>query len=88
MRFDYALRTDDRPATIEPSYRSRGEASIAAMLERHDIPFVYERPVMVYEAGRQPSHAMSPRYTTSMLRFNGYVPSDSGRQEVCYHGLR
>jgi len=52
VKFYYATRTDERPATVESSYRSRGEASVAAMLERHGIPFVYERPVVVYEAGR------------------------------------
>lgn len=51
MRFFYARRIDERVETAAPAYKSRGERLLADMLERHDIPFIYERPTLVHLSG-------------------------------------
>ena len=52
MILDYLRQPPERAVAVAPSYRSRGEAQLATMLDRHDIPFIYERPTHVYDRGR------------------------------------
>lgn len=46
------VRLEDRLGPNEPAYRSRGEAQVGRLLDRYGIPFVYERPTIVRDRGR------------------------------------
>lgn len=48
-----ASRLEDRLAPWEPPYKSRGEAQVGRLLDRYGIPFFYEHPRTVHDAGRQ-----------------------------------
>jgi hypothetical protein len=37
---------------LEPPYRSRGEAQVGRLLDREQIPFLYEQPTLIYDRGR------------------------------------
>ena len=47
-----ASRIEDRLGTLEPPYKSRGEAQIGRLLDRYGIPFFYEQPLIVLDQGR------------------------------------
>jgi len=47
-----AARLEDRLAPDEPPYKSRGEAQVGRLLDRYEIPFFYEHPLVVYDRGR------------------------------------
>ena len=36
-------------ASLEPPYRSRGEAQVGRLLDRHGIPFFYRQPTFVLD---------------------------------------
>ena len=54
-------RLEDRLGPLEPPYKSRGEAQIGRLLDRYGIPFFYEQPTLVYDAGRH--HIWHPDFT-------------------------
>ena len=39
--------------SVEPQYKSRGEAAVGRILDHYGIPFVYEQPTPVFDRGRQ-----------------------------------
>lgn len=43
---------EGRLASLEPPYRSRGEAQVGRLLDRYGIPFFYEHPLLVLDRGR------------------------------------
>jgi hypothetical protein len=47
-----ADRIEDRLGPHEPRYRSRGEAQVGRLLDRHGIPFLYEQPTLIHDDGR------------------------------------
>ena len=47
-----ASRLEDRLGPLEPPYRSRGEAQVGRLLDRYEIPFLYEQRTVVLDRGR------------------------------------
>jgi hypothetical protein len=47
-----SARLEDRLHPLEPPYRSRGEAQVGRLLDREQIPFLYEQPTLIYDRGR------------------------------------
>lgn len=43
---DYGL--EDQLSSLEPPYKSKGEAQVGRLLDRYGIPFCYEEPLLVY----------------------------------------
>jgi hypothetical protein len=43
---------EERLAALEPLYKSRGETQIGRLLDRYDIPFFYEMPLVVLDRGQ------------------------------------
>lgn len=43
---------ESRVESLEPPYRSRGEARVGRVLDRYGIPFFYEQPTLIYDRGR------------------------------------
>ena len=52
MDYSPNARIEDRLGVDEPPYRSRGEAQVGRLLDRHGISFFYEMPTVIYDRGR------------------------------------
>lgn len=39
-------------ASLEPPYKSHGEAQVGRLLDRYGAPFFYEQPTLIYDRGR------------------------------------
>ena len=77
MRVD-ASRLEDRLGPDEPPYRSRGEAQVGRLLDRHGIPFFYEQAVLVYDRG---SHRIwHPDFT--LPTYGGLIVEYAGMPDI------
>jgi hypothetical protein len=69
-----ATRLEDHLAPDEPPYRSRGEAQVGRLLDRHAIPFFYELPTLIYDRGRHriwhPDFSL-PTYNSLIIEYVG-----------------
>lgn len=68
---------EDALARREPPYRSRGEAQVGRLLDRHGIPFAYELPTMMYNRGRY--RVWLPDFTLYSL--NGLILEYAGMMD-------
>jgi hypothetical protein len=63
-----------RLATLEPPYRSKGEARVGRLLDRYGVPFFYEQPMLVLDDGGHrllhPDFTL-PTYDSLILEFAG-----------------
>ena len=67
-----------RLATLEPPYRSKGEAQVGRLLDRYNIPFFYEQPTLSYDRGRY--KIWHPDYT--LPEQNGLIVEYAGMMDV------
>jgi hypothetical protein len=67
-------RLEDRLGPLEPPYKSRGEAQVGRLLDRHEIPFIYEQPTLVYDRGRH--RLWRPDF--SLPTYNGLIVEYAG----------
>lgn len=67
-----------RLATLEPPYRSRGEAQVGRLLNRYGIPFFYEQPTIIYDRRRY--RTWRPDFT--LPEQNGLVVEYAGMMDV------
>ena len=69
---------EDRVESLEPPYRSRGEARVGRLLDRYGIPFFYEQPTLIYDRGRY--RIWRPDFT--LPQYNGLVIEYAGMMDV------
>ena len=68
----------DLVRSLEPPYRSRGEAQVGRALDAHGIPFFYEQPTLIYDRSRH--HVWHPDF--SLPSYNGLVVEYAGMMDV------
>jgi hypothetical protein len=73
---NYAIdtRLEDRLGPLEPPYKSRGEAQVGRLLDRHGVPFFYEQPTLIYDRGRH--RLWRPDF--SLPTYNGLIVEYAG----------
>jgi hypothetical protein len=71
-------RLEDRLHPLEPPYRSRGEAQVGRLLDREQIPFLYEQPTLIYDRGRH--RIWRPDFT--LPTYGGLVVEYAGMMDV------
>ena len=69
---------EDRVESLEPPYRSRGEARVGRVLDQYGIPFFYEQPTLIYDRGRY--RLWRPDF--SLPHHNGLVIEYAGMMDV------
>lgn len=67
-----------RVESLEPPYRSRGEARVGHVLDRYGIPFFYEQPTLIYDRGRY--RVWRPDFT--LPQYNGLIIEYAGMMDV------
>ena len=77
MNYAPTTRLEDRLAPDEPPYKSRGEAQVGRLLDRHAIPFYYELPTLIYDRGRH--RIWLPDFT--LPTYNGLIIEYAGMPE-------
>ena len=65
-------------ASLEPPYRSRGEAQVGRLLDRYNVPFYYEQPLLVLDRGRH--RCWHPDFT--LPDYNGMIIEYAGMMDV------
>ena len=65
-------------AELEPPYRSRGEAQVGLLLDRYNIPFFYEQPLLIFDRGRH--RVWHPGFT--LPSYNGLVVEYAGMPDI------
>jgi hypothetical protein len=71
-------RLEDRLHPLEPPYRSRGEAQVGRLLDREQIPFLYEQPTLIYDRGRH--RIWRPDFT--LPTYGGLIVEYAGMMDV------
>lgn len=69
---------ESRVDSLEPPYRSRGEARVGRVLDRYGIPFFYEQPTLIYDRGRY--KVWHPDFT--LPQHNGLVVEYAGMMDI------
>lgn len=69
---------EGRVESLEPPYRSRGEAQVGRVLDRYGIPFFYEQPTLIYDRGRY--RLWHPDFT--LPQHNGIVVEYAGMMDI------
>lgn len=64
--------------SLEPPYRSRGEARVGRTLDRYGIPFFHEQPTLIYDRGRH--RIWHPDFT--LPTYNGVIIEYAGMVDV------
>jgi len=65
-------------ATLEPPYKSRGEAQVGRLLDRYGVPFFYEQPTLIYDRDRH--HTWHPDFT--LPTYNSLIVEYAGMMDV------
>ena len=84
MNYSPDARIEDRLGPLEPPYRSRGEAQVGRILDRHKIPFFYEQPTLIYDRGRH--YILRPDFT--LPTYNGLIIEYAGMPDVPHYRAR
>ena len=83
MNLDLRLQTN-----CGPCYKSRPERQIAGLLDRHGLPFIYEKPIAVMDDGKlrtwYPDFSLQYGILIEYFGING----DLGYQERTRHKLK
>ena len=71
---DETKRLEEWLRMLEPPYKLRGEAQVGRLLDRYEIPFFYELPLLINDRGRDriwyPSF-MLPTYSRLIVEYVG-----------------
>ena len=63
-------------ASLEPPYKSRGEAQVGRLLDRYNVPFYYEQPLLVLDRGQHrcwhPDFTL-PEYNNLIIEYAGML---------------
>jgi hypothetical protein len=65
-------------ASLEPPYKSHGEAQVGRLLDRYGLPFFYEQPTLIYDRGRH--RIWHPDFT--LPDYNGMIVEYAGMPDV------
>ncbi len=68
---------------LEPEYDSKGQETIAHMLDEYPIPFFYKNPILVWEDGerriKRPDFTLST-YNNTVIEYTP-VPDEAARED-------